>query len=79
MKSLRTNEMNNNGCLILHLICEGSKILNEMIGKHQSAHNYRMLPKMWRQKQNMMALAKQAEKQGFLMTALEHYEHAIEA
>ena len=44
------------------------------------AHNYRMLPKMWKQKaEHDEALAKQAEKQGFLMTALEHYEHAIES
>ncbi len=44
------------------------------------AHNYRMLPKMWRQKaEHDEALAKQAEKQGFWMTALEHYEHAVES
>ena len=39
-----------------------------------------MLPKMWRKKtEHDEALAKQAEKQGFLMTALEHYEHAVES
>ena len=44
------------------------------------AHNYRMLPKMWRKKaEHDEALAKQAEKQGFSMTALEHYDHAVES
>ncbi|MDA0764163.1 MAG: alpha/beta hydrolase [Proteobacteria bacterium] len=44
------------------------------------AHNYRMLPKMWRKKaEHDESLAKQSEKQGFLMTALEHYENAVEA
>ena len=44
------------------------------------AHNYRMLPKMWRKKaEHDESLAKQAEKQGFSMTALEHYDHAVEA
>ena len=44
------------------------------------AHNYRMLPKMWRKKaEHDESLAKQAEKQGFSMTALEHYDHAVES
>ena len=44
------------------------------------AHNYRMLPKMWRKKaEHDEALAKTAEKNGFKMTALEHYDHAVEA
>ena len=48
--------------------------------KPSRAHNYRMLPKMWRKKaEHDESLAKQAEKQGFSMTALEHYDHAVEA
>ena len=44
------------------------------------AHNYRMLPKMWRKKaEHDEALAKTAEKNGFKMTALEHYDHAVES
>lgn len=44
------------------------------------AHNYRMLPKMWREKaEHDERLARQAEKQGFRETACEHYDHAIEA
>ena len=44
------------------------------------AHNYRMLPKMWREKgEHDERLARQAEKQGFAETACEHYDHAIEA
>ena len=43
------------------------------------AHNYRMLPKMWRQKaEHDEALGKQAQEQGFDATAAEHYDHAIE-
>ena len=48
--------------------------------KPKRAHNYRMLPKMWRQKaEHDESLAKQALKQGFKMTALEHFEHAVES
>ena len=44
------------------------------------AHNYRMLPKMWRKKaEHDEALAKTAEKNGFKATALEHYDHAVES
>ena len=44
------------------------------------AHNYRMLPKMWRKKaEHDEALAKTAEQNGFKMTALEHYDHAVES
>ena len=44
------------------------------------AHNYRMLPKMWRKKaEHDEALAKTAEKNGFNATALEHYDHAVES
>ena len=44
------------------------------------AHNYRMLPKMWRKKaEHDESLAKTAEKNGFKMTALEHYDHAVES
>ncbi len=44
------------------------------------AHNYRMLPKMWREKAaHDETLAKQAQRQGFEQTACEHYDHAIEA
>ena len=44
------------------------------------AHNYRMLPKMWRKKaEHDEALAMTAEKNGFKATALEHYDHAVES
>src|SRR5690349_5843328 len=44
------------------------------------AHNYRMLPKMWREAaQHHEALAKRAQGNGFNATATEHYDHAIEA
>jgi dipeptidyl aminopeptidase/acylaminoacyl peptidase len=44
------------------------------------AHNYRMLPKMWREAaEHHEALARRAEANGFLATATEHYDHAIEA
>lgn len=43
------------------------------------AHNYRMLPKMWREKaEHDEALAKQAQVQGFNTTACAHYDHAVE-
>jgi pimeloyl-ACP methyl ester carboxylesterase len=44
------------------------------------AHNYRMLPKMWREAaEHHEALARRAHVNGFLATATEHYDHAIEA
>jgi dipeptidyl aminopeptidase/acylaminoacyl peptidase len=44
------------------------------------AHNYRMLPKMWREAAgHHEALARRAQAGGFLTTATEHYDHAIEA
>jgi dipeptidyl aminopeptidase/acylaminoacyl peptidase len=44
------------------------------------AHNYRMLPKMWRETAaHHEALARRAQDRGFLATAAEHYDHAIEA
>jgi dipeptidyl aminopeptidase/acylaminoacyl peptidase len=44
------------------------------------AHNYRMLPKMWREAaQHHEALAKRAQANGFNATATEHYDHAVEA
>ena len=44
------------------------------------AHNYRMLPKMWREAaEHHEALARRAEKNGFKATATEHYDHAVEA
>ncbi len=43
------------------------------------AHNYRMLPKMWRQRaEHDERLARRAEAQGFGVTATEHYDHAVE-
>ena len=44
------------------------------------AHNYRMLPKMWREAaEHHEALARRAQASGFAVTATEHYDHAIEA
>ncbi len=44
------------------------------------AHNYRMLPKMWREAaEHHEALARRAQANGFRVTATEHYDHAIEA
>lgn len=44
------------------------------------AHNYRMLPKMWREKaEHDERLARQAHAQGFNATATQHYDNAIEA
>jgi dipeptidyl aminopeptidase/acylaminoacyl peptidase len=44
------------------------------------AHNYRMLPKMWREAaEHHEALARRAHAAGFLATATEHYDHAVEA
>jgi len=44
------------------------------------AHNYRMLPKMWRESaQHHEGLARRAQTNGFHATATEHYDHAIEA
>ncbi|MBI4609568.1 MAG: alpha/beta fold hydrolase [Candidatus Rokubacteria bacterium] len=43
-------------------------------------HNYRMLPKMWREAaEHHEALARRAQASGFRVTATEHYDHAIEA
>ena len=44
------------------------------------AHNYRMLPKVWREKaEREEALAKQADANGFNQTACYHYDEAINA
>ncbi len=44
------------------------------------AHNYRMLPKMWRQKaERDERLGRQAQAEGFNATATRHYDNAIEA
>ena len=44
------------------------------------AHNYRMLPKMWREAaEHHEALSRRAQQNGFAVTATEHYDHAIEA
>jgi pimeloyl-ACP methyl ester carboxylesterase len=44
------------------------------------AHNYRMLPKMWREKaEHDEALGRRAHAHGFNATACMHYDHAIEA
>ena len=44
------------------------------------AHNYRMLPKMWREKAaHDERLACRAQAEGFDATATEHFDHAIEA
>ncbi len=44
------------------------------------AHNYQMLPKMWRESaEHHEKLAKKAQAEGFNATAAEHYDHAIEA
>ncbi len=44
------------------------------------AHNYRMLSKMWREAaEQHEALARRAQANGFLATATEHYDHAIDA
>jgi dipeptidyl aminopeptidase/acylaminoacyl peptidase len=44
------------------------------------AHNYQMLPKMWREAaEHHEALARRSQARGFLVTATEHYDHAIEA
>ena len=44
------------------------------------AHNYRMLPKMWREEgAHQETLGKRAQANGFKMTAFQHYDHAIEA
>ncbi|MBI3128221.1 MAG: alpha/beta hydrolase [Candidatus Tectomicrobia bacterium] len=46
----------------------------------KTAHNYQMLPKMWRQAaEHHEALAKRAQREGFKATATEYYDHAIEA
>ncbi len=43
-------------------------------------HNYQMLPKMWREAaEHHEALARRAQARGFLATATEHYDHAVEA
>jgi dipeptidyl aminopeptidase/acylaminoacyl peptidase len=44
------------------------------------AHNYRMLSKNWREAaEHHEALARRAQSRGFLATATEHYDHAVEA
>lgn len=44
------------------------------------AHNYRMLPKMWREKgAHDEALARTAQAAGLNATACAHYDHAVEA
>ena len=60
---------------------EEFRILNEMTGKHQRALTTIVCCQKCGEKktEHDEALAKQAEKQGFLMTALEHYEHAVES
>ena len=82
MKSLRTKRDEQQWMLDLALNMRGrvQNFERDDWETPKRAHNYRMLPKMWRQKaEHDEALAKQAEKQGFAMTALEHYEHAVES
>ena len=82
MKSLRTKRDEQQWMLDLALNMRGrvQNFERDDWETPKRAHNYRMLPKMWRQKaEHDEALAKQAEKQGFWMTALEHYEHAVES
>ena len=82
MKNTRTKRDNQQWMLDLALNMRGrvQNFERDDWETPKRAHNYRMLPKMWRQKaEHDEALAKQAEKQGFNMTALEHYEHAVES
>lgn len=82
MKSLRTKRDEQQWMLDLALNMRGrvQNFERDDWETPKRAHNYRMLPKMWRQKaEHDEALAKQAEKQGSVMTALEHYEHAVES
>ena len=58
MKSLRTKRDEQQWMLDLALNMRESPILNEMIETPKRAHNYRMLPKMWNKKQNMMSFSK---------------------
>ena len=82
MRTLRTKRDNQQWMLDLALNMRGrvQNFERDDWETPKRAHNYRMLPKMWRQKaEHDEALAKQALKQGFKMTALEHFEHAVES
>ena len=82
MRTLRTKRDNQQWMLDLALNMRGrvQNFERDDWETPKRAHNYRMLPKMWRQKaEHDESLAKQALKQGFKMTALEHFEHAVES
>ena len=81
VKDLRTRRDNQQWMLDLALNMRGrvQNFERDDSETPKRAHNYRMLPKMWREKaEHDENLAKQAQKQGFNPTATEHYDHAIE-
>ena len=81
VKDLRTRRDNQQWMLDLALNMRGrvQNFERDDWETPKRAHNYRMLPKMWREKaEHDENLAKQAQKQGFNTTATEHYDHAIE-
>ena len=81
MRKLRTQRDNQQWMLDLALNMRGRVQNFERDDKETPtrAHNYRMLPKTWRQKaEHDEALAKRAHKLGHHATACEHYDHAIE-
>ena len=82
VKDLRTRRDNQQWMLDLALNMRGrvQNFERDDWETPKRAHNYRMLPKMWRQKgEHDERLAKQAQAQGFNSSATEHYDHAIEA
>jgi pimeloyl-ACP methyl ester carboxylesterase len=82
IRKLRTERDNQQWMLDLALNMRGrvQNFERDDMETPKRAHNYRMLPKMWREKaEHDETLARRAQAQGFNQTAFEHYDHAIEA
>ncbi|MBI2177831.1 MAG: alpha/beta fold hydrolase [Candidatus Tectomicrobia bacterium] len=85
IRKLRTQRDNQQWMLDLALHMRG-RVQNFERGdfmevpKGKTAHNYQMLPKVWRQAaEHHEALAVRAQREGHRATATEHFDHAIEA
>ena len=82
IRKLRTQRDNQQWILDLALNMRGrvQNFERDDLETPKRAHNYQMLPKMWRETaEHHEALARRAQKRGFTATATEHYDHAVEA
>ncbi len=82
IRNLRTRRDNQQWILDLALNMRGrvQNFEKDELEVPKRAHNYRMLPKMWREEGgHQEALGKRAQANGYKMTAFQHYDLAIEA